>query len=336
MKAVGRSRGYSGTPDRPLRRPGESLKSPTESGHRSNHNIQDVMVDSLMEDLQSITLDDKAQASKQLRVIEESFRDFVRNEQKLKLVIRALHDRSLDNRQFGARAARLCGALYMFETDGVPLRREELRAEGLESLINAIELVGHALNHIHLPDGSRVKILGFALFDYMLELLEDSNEGLLRAFTVQFSMSGSVLQEMFPSKFDELMLRVRSRLASGGFKRESTSYWLLLALDLENKNWELFPESLAMFYCKRLGKNNVVQLQSANFSELPTPSRVNNEQRRSGGRSKEYWQHDDRTNDTRKEERVPQGRPLHGIGRSASRGNKEKESPLPQDESNWD
>jgi hypothetical protein len=63
--------------------------------------------------------------------------------------------------------------------------REELRAEGLESLINAIELVGNALNHIHLPDGSRVKILGFALFDYMLEMLEDSNEGLLRAFTVQ-------------------------------------------------------------------------------------------------------------------------------------------------------
>jgi hypothetical protein len=51
---------------------------------KSNHSLQDVMVDSLMEDLQSITLEDKALASKQLRVIEESFRDFVRNEEKLK------------------------------------------------------------------------------------------------------------------------------------------------------------------------------------------------------------------------------------------------------------
>jgi hypothetical protein len=82
MKAVGRGRG----PFVPLRRPGESLRSPTESGHRSNHNIQDVMVDSLMIDLDSLTLDDKALASKQLRVIEESFRDFVRNEEKLKYV----------------------------------------------------------------------------------------------------------------------------------------------------------------------------------------------------------------------------------------------------------
>jgi hypothetical protein len=63
--------------------------------------------------------------------------------------------------------------------------REELRAEGLESLTNAIELVGHALNNIQLPNGSRVKILGFALLDYMFELLEDTNENTLRAFTTQ-------------------------------------------------------------------------------------------------------------------------------------------------------
>jgi hypothetical protein len=75
------------------------------------------------------------------------------------------------------------------ESSGLCLGREELRAVGLSNLTNAIELVGHALNHIHLPDGSRVKILGFALFDYMLELIEDSNEGSLKAFTVQVSNS---------------------------------------------------------------------------------------------------------------------------------------------------
>jgi len=87
-KSVGRGRGslYSSQSSvAPLRRPGESLKSP--DGMKSNHSLQDVMVDSLMEDLQSITLDDKALASKQLRVIEESFRDFVRNEEKLKYKI---------------------------------------------------------------------------------------------------------------------------------------------------------------------------------------------------------------------------------------------------------
>lgn len=49
-----------------------------------------------------------------------------------RLVVRALHDRSLDNRNFGARAARLCAALYSFETEGVALRRillETLQAD---------------------------------------------------------------------------------------------------------------------------------------------------------------------------------------------------------------
>jgi hypothetical protein len=149
----------------------------------------------------------------------------------------------------------------------------------------------------------------------------------------QFAVSGSVLQEMFPNKLEELLIRVRARLAAGGFKRESTTYWLLLALDLANKNWEVFPEPLAMFYASRLGKQHVSQLQSANVDLLPAAPRGNHEQRRSG-RNKEYWQHDDRTSDVGKEDKVPQGRPLHGTGRSANKGNKDKESLSPQDE-NW-
>lgn len=155
-------------------------------------------------------------------------------------------------------------------------------------------------------------------------------------------MSGSVLLEMFPDKFEELMLKVRKRLAMGTFKRETTSYWLLLALDLASKNWQKFPEPLATFYAAKIGKSNVMQLQAAIVATTPgatTPGSRSGQ--RSGGssgvRGKEYWQHDDRANDSgRKEEKVPQGRPLHGTGRSASKGSKEKDSPLPHDESTYD
>jgi len=57
---------------------------------------------------------------------------FTKRDLLFRLVIRALHDRSLDNRNFGARAARLCAALYSFETEGVALRRillETLQAD---------------------------------------------------------------------------------------------------------------------------------------------------------------------------------------------------------------
>ncbi|XP_065347680.1 uncharacterized protein LOC135944570 isoform X1 [Cloeon dipterum] len=339
-KSVGRGRGslYSSQSSvAPLRRPGESLRSP--DGLKSNHSLQDVMVDSLMEDLQSLTLDDKALAAKQLRVIEESFRDFVRNEEKLKLVIRALHDRSLDNRHFGVRAARLCAALYMFETEGVSLRRilletlqadferrEELRAEGLESLTNAIELVGHALNSIMLPNGSRVKILAYALLDYLFELLEDTNENSLRAFTIQLAVSGAVLGEMLADKVDEVLMKVRERLAKAAFKRESSAYWLLLAIDLAQNKYAPLAEPIATFYASRLGgKNQVSQLAAASVAMTPSSttsssSQSSHKSSSSGGGGgkkdigKDYWQHDDRLLNNK----PPQGRPLHGRNKDKS------------------
>lgn len=155
-------------------------------------------------------------------------------------------------------------------------------------------------------------------------------------------MSGSSLAEMFPDKLEELMLKVRARLAAGSFKRETTSYWLLLALDLANKNWQNFPEPLATFYAARLGKTSVLQLQAGVVATTPTVAPGSRAPPRSasssgvaggGGRNKEYWQHDDRVNEAgAKEHKVPQGRPLHGTGRS--KGSKEKE--LPQDETSWD
>lgn len=144
---------------------------------------------------------------------------------------------------------------------------------------------------------------------------------------MQLAVSGPVLTEMFPDKVEEIMLKVRERLAKAAFKRESSSYWLLLALDLYHQNWLNFAEPLATFYASRLGKNTVNQLSAASVAMTPsstTSSSSQSSQKSSssgGGRTKEYWHHDDRVNEVK-----PQGRPLHG---------RNKDLAMPKNDTHW-
>ncbi|XP_021934468.1 uncharacterized protein LOC110837034 isoform X2 [Zootermopsis nevadensis] len=266
MTSVGRGRGWGGNQDKgiPLRRPGELILS------------VDMEVDSLIAAVQGINLQDENESVATLKGVEELLKNQCQTEENLRLVVQCLHDRSLEDRQFGMKAAAAYGTVASLEVAGVKLRnilllavqkdfddRAHLQTACNLKFLNAIALLGEIFHQVRLPNGSPIKILALAVLQYQ-DMLLSGEEHEMELFTTQLAVNGRKLYDCRPGELEELMLRVRTTLMSRNLSGQCRC-WLLLALDLATNRYSPLSGQLQGFYQVHLGANAIMQLQRLHF-----------------------------------------------------------------------
>lgn len=262
MTSVGRGRGRGSNQDKVilLRRPGEAIQS------------TDMAVDNLIAAIQGINLQGPNESVAALRRVEELLKSQCQTEENLRLVVQCLHDRSLEDRQFGVKAAAACGSVASMEVGGVKLRnillaavqkdfedRAHLQTACNLKFLNAIALLGEIFHQVRLPDGSPINILASAVLQYQ-DMLLAGEEHEMELFTTQLAINGRKLYDCRAGELEELMLRVRTTLMSRNLSGQCRC-WLLLALDLATSRYAPLSGQLQAFYQVHLGANAIMQLQ---------------------------------------------------------------------------
>ncbi|PNF29164.1 hypothetical protein B7P43_G11855 [Cryptotermes secundus] len=262
MTSVGRGRGRGSNQDKvvSLRRPGEAIQS------------TDMGVDSLIATIQSINLQGANESLATLQRVEELLQSQCQTEEDLRFVVQCLHDRSLEDRQFGMKAAAACGSVASLEVGGVKLRnilladvqkdfedRAHLQTACNLKFLNAIALLGEIFHQVRLPDGSPINILASAVLQYQ-DMLLSGEEHEMELFTTQLAVNGRKLYDCRAGELEELMLRVRTTLMSRNLSGQCRC-WLLLALDLATNRYAPLSGQLQAFYQVHLGANAIMQLQ---------------------------------------------------------------------------
>ncbi|KAJ9586282.1 hypothetical protein L9F63_020076 [Diploptera punctata] len=273
MTGVGRGRGWDlGVP---LRRPGVT---------------SDMEVDSLITAVQGIKLSGDGDCTSTLKGVEEILRNQCQSEEALRSVVQRLHDRSLEDRKFGMKAAAAYATVSTLEIAGVKLRNVLLQAvqndfENKEHLqtscnikfLNAIALLGEIFHRVRMPDGSPINILATAVLHYQ-DMLLAGEEHELELFTTQLAVNGRKLFDCRAAELEELMLRARITLMSRNLSGQCRC-WLLLALDLAANRYAPLSGQLQSFYQIHLGANAIMQLQRIQLGltvqvAAPAPTQV--------------------------------------------------------------
>ncbi|PSN32661.1 hypothetical protein C0J52_12292 [Blattella germanica] len=268
MTSVARGRGWGSTQDKgvPLRRPGELTVPPDMTE-----------VDSLIAAVQGINLHDANDSVVMLRGVEELMKGQCLTEESLRSVVQRLHDRSLEDRQFGMKAAAAYATVSQLEVAGIKLRnvllqavqkdyenRAHLQTSSNSKFLNAIALLGEIFHRVRLPDGSPIQVLATAVLQYQ-DMLLAGEEHEMELFTTQLAVNGRKLYDFRPTELEELMLRVRTTLMSRNLSGQCRC-WLLLALDLAANRYAPLSGPLQSFYQVHLGANAIKQLQRIQLS----------------------------------------------------------------------
>jgi len=207
-----------------------------------------------------------------LKRVEELLKTLCQAEEDLRTVVQCLHDRSLEDRQFGMKAAIAYGSVASLEVAGVKLRnillltvqkdfedRTHLQTACNAKFLNSIALLGEIFHQVRLPDGSPINVLASAVLQYQ-DMLLGGEEHELELFTTQLAVNGRKLYDCQPGELEELMIRVRTTLMSRNLSGQCRC-WLLLALDLASNRYAPLSGQLQGFYQVHLGANAILQLQ---------------------------------------------------------------------------
>ncbi|XP_063217610.1 uncharacterized protein LOC134528168 [Bacillus rossius redtenbacheri] len=269
MNTVGRGRGWlHGEPDPvPTRRPGGLGDRDLCALLASKVSALDVNGPSLPSDLGSFL---------------EDLQLHCRDKDSLNSIVKQLHDRSLEDRQFGIKAAKAFAAASMFEVDDTKLRvsvlccvqkdfeeRSQLQTSNNAKFLNSVALMGEVFRSMRLPGDMPIHILVEPLLEYQ-DMLLAGDEHELEVFTSQLAVNGKALREREPAKMAVLMRRVRTTLMSRNLCGRSRC-WLLVALDLEAVQYGQLPGDLLEYYQVHLGPSMLSQLLRVNVNQLPSP-----------------------------------------------------------------
>ncbi|XP_067004673.1 CBP80/20-dependent translation initiation factor [Anabrus simplex] len=270
MTAVGRGRSWVMASDQgALRRPGELPISvapmATQSGNTS---VEETLVSAV----QALNLHEPAVSASTLRSFEEQLRKMCVSGDMLRNFVQRLHDRSLEDRQFGMKAAAACGVANTFEVEGMKLRNlllaatqkdyeeyAQLQTSNAAKFLNSVALLGEIYHRVRLNDGSPIIVLATPVMHY-LDILLSGEEHEMELFTTLLSVNGRKLLESSTKEMEELLLRVRNVLMSRNLSGQCRC-WLLLALDLAANRFAPLPSALQGFYQVHLGSTALSQLQ---------------------------------------------------------------------------
>lgn len=253
-----------------IRRPGQTSKN---IGVKPLKNEECSQIINLIEKLEI----NECTTDVEVHEIEAVLIDAVKNN-KIKEVFDELHDRALDDRQFGIKFAIVFSnkAVYSLDmNDGSKLKialmralqntymnHEELKKKSLSQFRNAASLLGEVYNRLRIAS-LPLRILEEPMLHYMRILLDICEESDVELVTTQISINGRKIYEENQKRLEEFMELVKIVLINRSLTPRSRGM-LLFLIDLAHQRYSPLSGELQNFYVSQLGTQTFISIQRHN------------------------------------------------------------------------
>ncbi|XP_051173263.1 uncharacterized protein LOC127289387 isoform X2 [Leptopilina boulardi] len=267
MGGRGRGRAYIRNANVHLNRPGQSSEQISTKPLKNDESNEIIK---LIEHLQI----NEYTTDIEVHEMEKVLIDAAKNK-KLKDVFDELHERALDDRQFGIKFAIVFSnkTIYSLEiNDGTKLQmvlmralqntymsHEEMIKQSIFRFRNAASLLGEVYNRLRIAS-LPVRILEEPLLHYMRILLVNCEEIDIELVTTQISINGRKIYEENQKQLETFIESVKSVIISGNVNPRSRCM-LLFLIDLANHRYNPLSGELQNFYVNHLGTQTFISIQ---------------------------------------------------------------------------
>jgi hypothetical protein len=207
--------------------------------------------------------------TEQVRRITKCMKYLCNSEDSLKSVVDEMHMKSLDDEEFGRKAARAFGNVSQLEVMGVKLRdvvlrciqtdfkrKEEILAQNETKFLNSVNLLCEVFEHMRLADGTVFNVLAVAILEYCDILITNPSPQNVNLLGRQLQVIGEEVQRSKPDKFTDFLLKVRQMIISPCAALTAESRCILLhILESHLLRWPtLLPEKTGEWYASIIGE----------------------------------------------------------------------------------
>jgi len=225
------------------------------------------------------------------RKITRCIKHLCNSEQTLRQNVDEIHRMAKIDKTFGKNAAKAFSAVSQLEVVGVKFRdvvlrciqtdfkhRADLKAEGEEKYLLAVNLLCEVFHNMRLADGTVINILSVPILEYFSQLLVEPTHEAIDLIVNQTHIIGEEVQRSKPEKFADFLLKIRKLVVepeSGLNLKDRCG--LLHILESHLLRWPtVMPEKIGEFYAGILGEQILTRVN--NFPTLPPSARPSSQE----------------------------------------------------------
>jgi len=252
----------------------------------------------LLELINNLTIE-KAEDKKsdEVRRITKGIKFLCYNEDSLKFLVSEVHKKSLEDDEFGRKAARAFGNVSQFEVSGIKLRdillrniqtdfknKDETNIQSEQTFLNSVSLLCEVFQHVRLTDGTVINVLSVPILEYCDMLLTIASPVAIDLLGRQLQVIGEEVQRCKPDRFTDILVKVRQMLISPLVELGMEQRCVLLhLLELHLLRWPtLLPDKSGEWYAGVIGQRVLMRrpdlaIPNQNFGKLNGHGRMKEE-----------------------------------------------------------